>query len=607
MAERPQRETDYFEREFINQLTQRIDGPAFLSRFIKVETRGNRHFTVCPFHKDSKPSCLVRNDGSFYCFGCHKTGSIFRFLMEKNGLRFPQAVREVAQFIGVPIPKRTGKSEPTEEQQALYDLLEKCASYFKQQLRKASDNSTVKRYLSERGIDQTSIDKYQIGFAIDNWTAVKDHFKDTNEELLIGADMLVRNDEKKRVYDRFRNRLMFPIRNRQGYFVGFGGRVVEEGVDPKYLNTKQTKVFSKTNELYGLYESLGVNSRPPRLLLVEGYMDVVALSQYGIPYAVAALGTASNAAHFRTMFWFADEVICCFDGDDAGRTAAKRALEAALEAISERKTVRFMFLPEGEDPDSLVRTQGKEAFERRIGAAQHVADYFVETLVENKGRSFPSIEQKARFVDRATALINKVKQPSMRKILAQEVARCFPDNVDLAPLLAPPATSKTWLSSPAVDDSMPPLDATDFDEGYAFETVRKPSLHYFNEINTRRRISHLLCAPTIWGKLKLHHDLLERLVDIAPEEPLTRVWLTIDRHHFSTVSGLVASFQDDEWFSSYLADIHDPRITDAMSDSEDTLRNFLDGVDTFITTRENQVEQEAQLVILSGDCAKDAD
>ena len=217
------------------------------------------------------------------------------------------------------------------------------------------------------------------------------------------------------------------------------------------MNTKQTKVFSKSRELYGLFEALNVARRPRRLLLVEGYMDVVALSQHGIPYAVAALGTASNDVHFRTMFWFTNEVICCFDGDDAGRTAARRALESALAALTDDKTVKFMFLPEGEDPDSFVQTHGANAFEGLIDNAQHVADYFVDSLLETKDRTFASIEQKARFVDRAKALIQGIKHDSFRAILAQEIARCFPDDVNMEQLLSPNPIDQAPTSPPPFD------------------------------------------------------------------------------------------------------------------------------------------------------------
>ncbi|MYD42993.1 MAG: DNA primase [Gammaproteobacteria bacterium] len=585
MADPSQNRPGYFGREFLTQLVQRLDGPAFIGRFIQVITRGDRHYAVCPFHKDSKPSLLIRTDGSFHCFGCHKSGSVFNFLMERNALTFPEAVTEVAQFTGTPLPQSSGRTGPTKEQLAMYEALKDCAKFFKEQLDQATSNSPVKRYLAMREVDPDTLEKYQIGYAPNTWTSIKDRNKQVSEQLLIDADLLVHNRDKNSVYDRYRHRLMFPIRDRQGRVVGFGGRVLDDAVEPKYLNTKQTKVFTKGRELYGLYETLQQPKRPERLLLVEGYMDVVALSQHGIPYAVAALGTASNANHFQTMFWSTNEVVCCFDGDDAGRLAARRALEVALSVIKEEKTVRFMFLPSDEDPDSFVRKHGKEAFEREVESAQHVADYFVSGLVDNRDRSFESIEAKARFVDRAINLIQKVSQPTMRKILTQEVAQCFPEQVNMQALLQPAA----------VADDEPPPDEPSYEEMEDFEPVSRAGNQYEQEINTRRRVSQLLCAPNIWPRLNEHRELLERLVHSAPDHPLTRVWLAIDRHHFTDIHGLIASFQEDAWFTHYLNDIYDPQLAPAMIDVDTTLGQFTESVQTFITTLEKKVHSEIWL------------
>ena len=599
MAESSSNRPGQFGPEFINDLTNRIDGPTFLSRYLKVERVGDRHRALCPFHKDSKPSLYIRDDGSFHCFGCQKHGSVFSFVMEHNGVSFPDAVKEVAQFLGVPVPERRSGTRITEEQRALFDVLEESNLFFRRQLADAGTNSPVKRYLKSRGIDQAAIDRFQIGYAPDSWTSLKDHFRNTKEQLLIDADVLVRNVDRDSVYDRYRDRLVFPIRNRQGSVVGFGGRVLDEKVEPKYLNTKQTKVFSKSRELYGLFEALDTKRRPERLLLVEGYMDVVALSQHGIPYAVAALGTASNDVHFRTMFWFTNEVICCFDGDDAGRTAAKRALESALAALTDEKTVKFMFLPEGEDPDSFVRSRGRTTFEDNIDNAQHVADYFVDSLLETKDRTFASIEQKARFVDRAKSLIQGIKHDSFRTILAQEIARCFPDDVNMSQLLSP-TSEERQPSSP------PPFDG-DFSEWEPEATAKNdPSERFYYEINTRRRVSQLLCAPSIWKSLSEHRALLRQLVEIAHNDPLTRVWLAIDQHEFTDVVGLISSFQDDTWFARYLDDIYDASNANAMTDPKETLDQLIDGVQTFITMKEKDVERKTQLELLSQGDSGDA-
>ena len=607
MAESLSNRPGYFGREFLNDLTNRIDGPAFLSRFLKVERVGDRHRALCPFHKDSKPSLYIRDDGSFHCFGCQKHGSVFNFLMEQNGVSFQDAVKDVAQFLGVPVPERQGGAQLTEEQRALLDVLEESTTFFKRQLAQAGSSSPVKLYLESRGIDQAAVDRFQIGYAPDAWTSLKDHLSNTKEQLLVDADVLVRNVDRNSVYDRYRNRLVFPIRNRQGNVVGFGGRVLDEKVEPKYLNTKQTKVFSKSRELYGLFEALETKRRPERLLLVEGYMDVVALAQHGIPYAVAALGTASNDVHFRTMFWFTNEVICCFDGDEAGRTAAKRALESALSALSDEKTVKFMFLPEGEDPDSFVRSRGKSVFEESVDNALHVADYFVNTLLETKDRSFANIEQKARFVDRAKTLIQGVQHDSFRAILAQEIASCFPDDVNMEQLL-----SRTLVDQQPSDPAPFDGDFTDWEQesGVEQEAIveNNPSERYYYEINTRRRVSQLLCAPNIWESLRDHRSILQQLIDIAENDPLTRLWRSIDQHGFTNVSGLISSFQDDTWFARYLDDIYDASNANAMTDPHETLDQFIDGVQTFLTAKLRDVERKTELEHLNqGDRNKASD
>ena len=587
MAESSSNRPGQFGPEFINDLTNRIDGPTFLSRYLKVERVGDRHRALCPFHKDSKPSLYIRDDGSFHCFGCQKHGSVFSFVMEHNGVSFPDAVKEVAQFAGVPVPERRGGTRITEEQRALFEVLEESASFFKRQLAQAGSDSPIKRYLESRGIDQGAVNKFQIGYAPNSWSSLKDHFNNSKEALLVDADVLVRNVDRKSIYDRYRNRLVFPIRNRQGNVVGFGGRAIDDKDEPKYLNTKQTKVFSKSKELYGLFEALDTKRRPERLLLVEGYMDVVALSQHGIPYAVAALGTASNDVHFRTMFWFTNEVICCFDGDDAGRTAAKRALEAALAALTDEKTVKFMFLPEGEDPDSFVRTNGTEAFVDYINNAQHVADYFVDSLLETNKRTFTSVEQKARFVDRAKSLIQGVKHASFRAILAQEVAQCFPDDVNMQQLLVSPPTEFEISAPPPIEGDFERLDESE-------SVVNQPNLFY-ELITTRLRVSQLLCAHQIWESLAAHQELLRRLVRVAEDDPMTRLWVAIDRHHFTDVSGLINFFQDDEWFVRYLNELYDDLNANAMANPEETLEQFVDGVESFITGKEKEVERKTYL------------
>ena len=591
MADQPTQQRGRFDRAFLAQLTQRIDGPSFLNRFVKVERSGDRFRALCPFHNDSKPSMYIRDDGSFYCFGCQKKGSVFNFLMELNGLRFTEAVQEVAQFLSVPLPARGSDRGQSEEHIALLKVLEQSAQFFQTQLERAADDSPIKQYLAQRELDHPVINKFQIGFAPDAWDSLKSQFSDAETPRLIAGDVLIKNVERETVYDRFRNRLMFPIRNRQGNVVGFGARALSEDVEPKYLNTKQTAVFSKSRELYGLFEALQVQRRPERLLLVEGYMDVVALTQHDMPYAVAALGTASNAEHFKTMFWFTNEVVCCFDGDDAGRTAASRALEAALGALSEEKSVKFIFLPDGEDPDSFVRTHGKDAFEDLINNAQHVAEYFVDTVLTSGERAFATIEDKVKFIEHTKRLVRSIQHESYRAVLARQVADCFPDDLDLEQLLT--------LSPPSSEPPPPPPPIPEDIEPFDTGPPLKRSIVNLHEVRTRRYVSMLLCAPNMWEELHEHRALLHRLIDVAEDHPMTRIWVAIEHHGFTDVNGLIASFQDDEQFASYLAHQYDPRNANAMSDVNEALAQFINGVETFITTEQKDVERKTQLELLS--------
>lgn len=586
MADTKEQYSGRFSREFLNDLTQRLDGPTFIRQFVNIKQAGDRFLGLCPFHKDSKPSFYVRQDGSFHCFGCGKNGSVFSFLMEKNLLRFPEAVAEVANYLGVALPKSRSRPALTQEQKDLFDTLEKAAEIFESQLKNSTPNSPISQYIAERGLDQASLDKFRVGFAQDGWTGLKDRLGSVGEELLIKADLLVKNRQKNSVYDRFRNRLTFPIRNRQGNVVGFGGRALGD-TDPKYLNSSQTPVFEKNRELYGLFEALQVNRRPKRLLLVEGYMDVIALSQFGIDYAVAVLGTSPNPNHFRTMFWFTDEVVVCFDGDAAGRTAANRALNNTLEHLSSEHAIRFMFLPEDEDPDSLVRKQGPKAFEQLIDQSQYVADYFVDYLLSDKQETLKSIESKAKFINQAVSLIRKVKQESMRLVLVHQVEQAFSGEILIGDLV------KQRIES-HIDDRYPPPPPpeTAYEDVGEREDSPDSRPHFFlNELAVRARVGGLLCSPHIWSEIAIERELLVQLHQYEPEHPLTRVWSAIDSHTLSTPASVIAFFQDDDEFAQYLQSVYNEGSALGSASAEDGLQQFVNSVRSLLTSRKSVVER----------------
>ena len=584
MALENKTQSGHIPKEFINELTQRLDGPGFIGQFVKLKKVGGRQLGLCPFHKDSKPSFYVWPEGNFHCFGCGKSGSAFKFLMEKNAMSFPEAVAEIAAYVGVEVPKKKSGRGPTKEQQLLYDLLERCTQIYERQLTQEPEDSPVKRYIESRGISKETIDKYRIGFSLDSWTGLHEKLDDVNDETLIKADVLVNNVEKNRLYDRFRNRLIFPIRNRQGNVVGFGGRVIGEG-DPKYLNSKQTPVFSKARELYGLFDVLRKKRRPERILLVEGYMDVVGLSQFGIEYAAAVLGTSPNSSHFRTLFWFTKEVVVCFDGDEAGRKAASRALESTLEHLSTEHSIRFMFLPEGEDPDSLIKTQGKAAFEKLVNESQSIADYFVDQLIQGKDRSFSSVTEKAKFVDEAVDLIRRVKHDSMRQILGQEIASAFPNEINMEALLKPrePVEPEPDPFVPQYEDAPEPEFVTD---------ESRTNTHYYRADKVNLQTAALLCPYEIWSEIrdKEHLSLLAQLKEMAPDHPITSAWDAINENQFTDPAALIAFINStDPSFANYLNSIYQDMRTTRSTNRTRNMSQFDNTVQQILTMKKKDL------------------
>ena len=567
-----------FDRDFISRLTDMVDGPAFIQRYIKLKRVGKRHVGICPFHSDSKPSLYIWENGNYHCFGCQKHGDIFSFVTELNGVSFTDAVKEVASFAGVPLPEPKRRREIPKEEQELYDILEECAKFFENNLNQSSNNSRVVRYLTERGLTPEVVRKYRIGFAPDAWTTLKDHFKDTPAELLIKADVVLHNSEKDRSYDRFRNRLIFPIRNRFGYVVGFGGRALGEE-NPKYLNSSQTPVFFKARELYGLHETLQIKRRPDRILLTEGYMDVVGLSQYGIEYAIATLGTASNSSHFKQAFWHTSELVCCFDGDEAGRKAANQALKNALPELNENRNIRFMFLPDGEDPDSLVRQIGKDEFEQRIQESQHLADYFVSVVNESKSREFPSLEIKYRFIQRASELIATVQSPSMQELLRQEVAKCFEDVEGIRELLS--ARAPNMERDFSQEPPEPPYPIQDeFHESEQNSTTPRYEIHRQSQL----RLANFLANPKMWPLLDSHLEKLNEVFEEDPEEAVVKVCQAVIEHNLRDYNAVIAYFQSDKQFLYYIQDVNSI-TTPTKQPADEVLRDFLDSMDAMLTSK----------------------
>lgn len=414
-------------RTFIDDLLVKVNIVDLVNSRVKLKKAGRDYQACCPFHHEKTPSFTVSQKKQFYhCFGCGAHGNAISFLMEYDKLEFVEAVEELADFVGLEVPyekhsNSNGKSSVSlQTKRTLYELMQDIAQYYRQQL---TQNLPAQNYLQQRGLSPEVIERFQIGFAPDSFGAVRQHFGKSKDEQqkLIELGMLSRNDRGD-TYDKFRNRVMFPIRDRRGRTIAFGGRVLGDE-KPKYLNSPETVTYHKGNELYGLYEALQANETPSQLLVVEGYMDVVALAQFGVDYAVASLGTSTTAEQIQLLFRTTEQVICCYDGDRAGREAAWRALENALPYLQDGRQLKFIFLPEGEDPDTFIRQYGKAGFEEYIQQAQSLSDFLFASLAPQV--DFSSKEGKSKLAALAVPLINLIPgemlRLSLRNTLAQKL------------------------------------------------------------------------------------------------------------------------------------------------------------------------------------------
>ncbi len=409
-------------RVFINDLLARTDIVDLIDARVKLKKQGKNYHACCPFHNEKTPSFTVNGEKQFYhCFGCGAHGNAVDFLMNYDRLEFVESIEELATLYGLEVPYESGNGPSQLERhqrQSLYQLMTGLRDFYQQALAQ-SQAAGAREYLAQRGLSEEVIKHFSIGFAPAGWDNALKRFGRNPEDRqsLIDAGMLVTNDQG-RSYDRFRERVMFPIHDKRGRVIGFGGRVLGDGM-PKYLNSPETDIFHKGRQLYGLYEAQKNYPEPPKLLVVEGYMDVVALAQFGVDYAVASLGTSTTAEHIQLLFRATNTVICCYDGDRAGREAAWRALETALPYMNDGRQLRFMFLPDGEDPDTLVRKEGKEAFEARMEQAMPLSGFLFDTLMPQVDLRSP--DGRAQLSTLALPLISQVPGETLRIYLRQEL------------------------------------------------------------------------------------------------------------------------------------------------------------------------------------------
>ncbi|CAM3995258.1 MULTISPECIES: DNA primase [Pseudomonadaceae] len=413
-------------QSFIDDLLNRTDIVDVVSSRIQLKKTGKNYSACCPFHKEKTPSFTVSPDKQFYyCFGCGAGGNALGFVMDHDQLEFPQAIEELAKRAGMDVPREeSGRGHKPRQpvDSPLYPLLNAAAEHYRQALKSHPQRKYAVDYLKGRGLSGEIARDFGIGFAPPGWdNLLKQLGADAlQQKVMIDAGLLIENAENGRRYDRFRDRIMFPIRDSRGRVIAFGGRVLGDD-KPKYLNSPETPVFHKGQELYGLYEARKHNRDLDEIMVVEGYMDVIALAQQGLRNAVATLGTATSEEHLKRLFRIVPSVLFCFDGDAAGRNAAWRALESTLSSLQDGRRARFLFLPEGEDPDTLVRAEGTDAFRARINQhAQPLADYFFQQLCEEADPR--SLEGKAHLVTLAAPLIDKIPGNNLRALMRQRLS-----------------------------------------------------------------------------------------------------------------------------------------------------------------------------------------
>jgi DNA primase len=404
---------------FLDELVSRSDIVDIVGARVPLKKAGREYKACCPFHNEKSPSFSVSAEKQFYhCFGCGAHGTVIGFLMQYEKMEFLDAVADLAQRAGMELP-RSALAERDPGSADLHDVMVKAARFFEQNLR---DNARAQAYVERRGLNGDTSAKFSLGYAPDSWDALLKRFGTGDEErrrLFQVGLVLERSGESSGYYDRFRDRLMFPIRDSRGRVIGFGGRVIDAG-EPKYMNSPETPLFHKGRELYGLYEARQARGDFKRLLVVEGYMDVVRLHQAGITYAVATLGTATTQEHLNKIFKMTSEVVFCFDGDRAGLKAAWRALENALPLAKDGRELKFMFLPEGHDPDTLVAEEGAEAFENRLRASLPLSEYLVQQLLSEV--DLASVDGRAKLMALAGPLFARMPEGIYREMLADRLA-----------------------------------------------------------------------------------------------------------------------------------------------------------------------------------------
>jgi len=442
-------------QNFIDELLSRVDIVEVINQRVPLKKAGREYQACCPFHSEKTPSFTVSPSKQFYhCFGCGAHGSALTFLMEYDRLSFPEAIEELATQMGMEVP-REAAFEQGPDHRPIYELLDQVADWYAEQLRSHAEAPRAIAYLKQRGLSGEVAATFRLGFAPPGWDNVLKRFGGDDSKLQLLRDAGLISEPEGKCYDRLRERIIFPIRDGRGRVIGFGGRLLGDG-KPKYLNSPETPVFHKGRELYGLYEARQTHKQLDKVLVVEGYMDVVALAQFDIRNAVATLGTATTAEHLNKLYRASNEVVFCFDGDRAGRDAAWKALQTALPLMKDGRQARFLFLPEGEDPDTLVRKIGAQAFRDELQHAQPLSEFFFAKLESQVDTD--SIDGLARLAELAKPLLAQLPAGTFRAMMEQALHNRIGLKVDV-PAAATPAPAGRPVQKPRAQQpgSMPPV------------------------------------------------------------------------------------------------------------------------------------------------------
>ncbi|WP_329741711.1 DNA primase [Dyella sp. A6] len=471
---------------FIDELLARVDIVDVIERRVPLKKAGREWTACCPFHDERTPSFYVSPTKQFYhCFGCGAHGSAIKFLMEYERLEFPDAVEELAQSVGLTVPREGGNDRPREDKTDLYALLDASTRWYEEQLPRSAE---AQAYCKKRGLDADTVARFRLGWAPAGYDGIIKALGNNPRRMeLLGEAGMVSTGERGSKYDRFRERLMFPILDRRGRVIAFGGRVLSSEQSPKYLNSPETPLFHKGRELFALWQVKQANANLQRIVVVEGYMDVIALHQAGLPIAVATLGTATTPEHTELLFRAAPDVVFCFDGDRAGRAAAWKALDAALPRLRDGRQAYFLFLPEGEDPDTLVRKEGKEGFEQRLKNATPLSDYFFAELAHDVDTS--SLDGRARLAERARPLIARLPDGAFRDLMADELEKRTGARATLQtpanaqrPLQRPVAVQRSLVRSAIALLLAQPGVADTVEKPYRFLRLDKPGVELLAEL-----------------------------------------------------------------------------------------------------------------------------